>query len=217
MKCPRCVQRIHRAAESCPQCGFLLADADARFGGDDVVLRLLTDGAGLFRKRDRDRVTGAMERFSRRFPQLFAAVYTGSVGELANLRQFGFWLLNRAAFEDLPADKPNEAGLLLTIDPELKSAGIIFGYQLDPYLNESDTFECLSRAHSYWLEGRYAEGVVKMFQQLEAVLVRRCGQARRDPESFRRRVLPPVAQRDVVRRMREGHRVVSQRIKETVE
>ena len=148
-----------------------------------------------------------MEDIGRRFPQVFVAVYTGPLGEVANIRQFGFWLLNRAAFEDVAVGKPNEAGILITIDPESKAAGMTFGYLLDPYLEESDTFECLSRAHSYWLDGRYADGLVKAIRHLGAVLGKRCRQARRDPEKFERKVLPPPQMGDLVRRIRLGHRV----------
>jgi len=208
MKCPRCVQRIHRGAGSCPHCGFGMGDADGRFGGDEVVLRCLTDAAGMLRRGERERVEAAMERFGKRFPQVFFAVYTGALGEVANLRQFGFWLLNRAAFEDVPAEKPNEAGVLLVIDPESKAAGMTFGYLLDPFLEEGDTFECLSRAHSYWLEGRYADGIVKLIGYLDGVLRKRARQARRDPEKFERKVMPPPRVGDLVRRIRAGHRTV---------
>jgi oligoribonuclease NrnB/cAMP/cGMP phosphodiesterase (DHH superfamily) len=135
------------------------------------------------------------------------AIYTGSLGEVSNIRQFGFWLLNRAAFEDLPPDKPNESGILITVDPESKAAGVVFGYLLDPFLEESETFECLSRAHAYWLEERYADGLVRALAQLEAVLSRKCRHARRDPEHFKRKVFPPAMMGDLVKRIRSGHRV----------
>jgi uncharacterized membrane protein YgcG len=205
MKCPRCVQSIHRAAELCPHCGFSIADADFAYGGDEVSLRSLTDVAGMFGHGQRERVEAALERMSRRFPQLYVAVYTGSLGEVANIRQFGFWLLNRAAFEDVPADKPNESGILITIDPESKAAGMTFGYTLDAILNESDTFECLSRAHGHWIEGRYAEGLVKLLAHLEGILTKRSRQARRDPAQFRRKVMPPTSGIDGLKRMRDGH------------
>jgi hypothetical protein len=211
MKCPRCVQRIHRAAESCPHCGFTLDDADAVFGHEEVRIKCLTDCAGIFRRRDRQRVEVAMEKISRRFPQVFVAIYTGSLGERANLRQFGFWLLNRAAFEDVPVEKPNEAGILITIDPESKAAGIVFGYLLDPFLEESDTFDCLSRGHAYWLEERYADGIQRVLRHLDGILAKRSRQARRDPEQFERKVLPPVQTGDFVRRIRSGHRPAASR------
>ena len=206
MKCPRCVQKIHRAAEGCPHCGFTLADADARFGAGEVSLRCLADTAGLLRRGERERVEAAMEQFRRRFPQLFVAIYTGALGEVGYLRQFGFWLLNRAAFEEVPIETPNAAGILLTIDPESKAAGMSFGYLLDPFLEEADTFECLSRAHSHWLEGRYADGMIKALGQLSHVLRKRSRQARRDPERFERLVLPASQVGDSVRQLRGGHR-----------
>lgn len=147
-----------------------------------------------------------MERISQRFPQIFVALYTGSLGEVTHIRQFGFWLLNRSAFEDVPVEKPNEAGILLTIDPESKAAGMVFGYLLDPFLEESDTFECLSRAHASWLEERYADGIIKALAQLESILCKRSRQARRDPEFFQRKVLPPAMLGDLVRKIRAGHR-----------
>lgn len=181
-------------------------DADARFGEEEVRLRCLTDSAGILRYGDRDRVEAAMERISKRFPQIFVAIYTGALGEVANIRQFGFWLLNRSAFEDLPIEKPNEAGILLTIDPESKAAGIVFGYLLEPFLDESDTFDCLTRAHAHWLEGRYAEGVTRALRHLEGILAKRSGRAQRDPEHFRRKVMPASVLGDSVRPMRAGHR-----------
>lgn len=206
MKCPRCVQRIHRAADLCPHCGFSIVDADARFGTEEVRLRSLTDSAGILRYGDRERVEAAMGRILKRFPQIFVAIYTGALGEVANLRQFGFWLLNRSAFEDVPVEKPNEAGILLTIDPESKAAGIVFGYLLEPFLDEADTFDCLTRAHAHWLEGRYAEGIIRALRHLEGILAKRSRRAQRDPEHFRRKLQPAAILGDPVRRMRAGHR-----------
>jgi hypothetical protein len=183
-----------------------MVDADDRFGGEEVRLRCLTDSAGILRRGERERVAAAMERIMRRLPQVFVAVYTGALGELATMRQFGFWLLNRAVFEDLAVDQPNDAGILLTIDPESKAAGMAFGYLLDPFLEEADTFECLSRGHAYWLEQRYAEGLIRALAHLEVILCKRSRQARRDPGHFHRKVLSPVMKGDPLCRIREGQR-----------
>jgi uncharacterized membrane protein YgcG len=199
------VQLIHRAAAVCPHCGFGMSDADRMFGDGEVKLRSLTDAAGIFRRNDRDRLEEEMERIGVVLPQVFVAVYTGSVGEMVNLRQFGFWLLNRGLFEDVPVEKPNEAGILIVIDPDSKVAGITFGYLLDPFLEEQDSFDCLSRAHSYWLEGRYTEGLMKCLGQLGKLLKKRARQARRDPEKYERKVATPVAVGDLVRKIREGN------------
>lgn len=205
MKCPRCVQVIHRGADLCPHCGFGIGDMDARHGSDNIPLRRLADSAGLMKSRERVRVQAVLDEFSRLFPQLFFAVYTGSSEGGGNVRQFGFWLLNRAVFEDVPGDRPNEAGILLVIDPETRVAAVTWGYQLDPYLTEEDTFLCLSRAHAYWLEGRFADGVVRLVAQLQKVLGKRAAQARRDPDRFERKVAPLPKTGEIARRIREGH------------
>lgn len=174
------------------------------FGEGEVKLRSLTDAAGLFRRNERDRISDTMERISMVFPQMFVAVYTGSLGEIGNIRQFGFWLLNRGLFEDIALEKPNEAGILLVIDPDSKAAGMTFGYLLDPFFEEQDTFECLSRAHSSWLEGRYAEGLLKCLSHLEKLLRKRCRQVHRDTEKYERKVATPVAVEDLVKKIRSG-------------
>jgi len=203
MKCPRCVQRIHRAADSCPHCGFSIRDADAIFGGNALGRRRLTDRAGILRRGERAQVEAAMARLSRHLPQVFVAVHTGAMGEVATLRQFGFWLLNRATFEDVPDGLTNDAGIVFIIDPESKTAGMAFGYLLDPYLEEADTFECLVRGHAHWLEQRYAEGLVKAIAQLQAILGKRSRQARRNPEFFQRKVLPPAILGAAMRQARD--------------
>lgn len=174
------------------------------FGSGEVKLRSLTDTAGMFRRKELDRLEHEMERFGMVFPQMFVAVYTGSLGEVANLRQFGFWLLNRGVFEDVGVEKPNEAGVLIVIDPDSKAAGMTFGYLLDAFFAEQDSFECLSRAHAHWLEGRHADGLLRVIQHLGKLLRKRCRQVRRDPEKFERKVAPPVAVGDLVRKIRGG-------------
>lgn len=208
MKCPRCVQLIHRAAAVCPHCGFCIADADKIFGDSTVKLRSLTDAAGIFRRNDRDRLEDELERIGISFPQVFVAVYTGNLGDVANLRQFGFWLLNRGLFEDVPEEKPNVAGILIVIDPDSKAAGMTFGYLLDPFVEERDSFDCLSRAHAYWLEGRYAEGLLKCLGQLQKLLRKRYRQARRDPERYEYKLATPPAVGALMKEIREDNRPI---------
>ncbi len=168
-------------------------------------MHCLTDTAGLLRQDERARVEAAMGVIARRFPQLFVAIFTGALGDMADLRQFGFWLLNRASFKELPPTTSNAAGILITIDLESKAAGITFGYLLDPFLAEADTFECLSRAHSHWLEGRYADGMIKALEQLGWVLRKRSRHARRRPSGRECQTQPPVITSGAERQMRAAH------------
>jgi hypothetical protein len=106
-------------------------------------------------------------------------------------------------FEDVPVEKPNENGILIVIDPDSKAAGMTHGYLLDPYLEEQDSFDCLSRAHAYWLEGRYAEGALRSLRALEQLLIKRCRQACRDTEKYERRYGKVSAMKDEVKKLRK--------------
>lgn len=194
MKCPRCVQKIHRGAESCPRCGFAVDLADEMFADIPRAMPALADRAGLLRLVERNRAKRAMRRFSSRFPELFFAVYTGVFRNHESLRICGFWVLNRTHLEN-QSDLGNESCVLLVMDAERKAATLSFGYRLDAYLTEDDTFFCLGKAHPHWLEARYDDGIVALIAALEKILIRRAIQAKRDPLKFARRVLSSDAVR----------------------
>jgi hypothetical protein len=156
-----------------------MADVDARYGAGRVKVPSLDDESGLLARSGRAEVRAAMARIPRKFPQLFAAVHIGPVGAATELRQFAFWLINRGVFEDVPKGRNNDACILLVLDPRSRMATMVHGYLLDGRLREEDPFECLARAHGYWLEGKYAEGIVKAWNHLEGILIRRSRQAQR--------------------------------------
>ncbi len=193
MKCPRCVQFIHRSADHCPHCGFTVADADNLFGHDDVKLRLFTDAAGIFRKKERGKITEIVQRFNRQFPDLFLSVYFGAHGEISNVRQHAFWLLNRGAYEDIEIGRLNSGGVLLLVDVASKEATICWGYRAEPYLAEADTFKFLSQAHPYLLQGLYLQAVNLVARRLAVHFRKRAKQVLRDPTRFfETRITPDV-------------------------
>jgi uncharacterized membrane protein YgcG len=215
MTCPRCVQRIHLAASSCPHCGFVIGHADELFGVDDVVLQKFTDAAGVLRMKEREPMRKLLERFESMFPQLFVAVYIGAFEELQSLRQFGFWLLNRAAFSDVDLERPNENGILVVIDVNAKNVGITFGYSLMPYLSEASTFEALSAAHPSLLQSEYLGALRLMVGRLEKTLKKGWRRVRRNPESILMaggQTPKPAA--ELLQRIRAGNRVKLERTEE---
>lgn len=193
MKCPRCVLRIHRTAEQCPHCGFSLAVAMRDFGAEPPELRLGSDPAGLLRLQEKKLLDAAIERFGKKFPQYFFAVYCGAFREQEDLRCFGFWALNRAVWQDLPEGKRSDGGIMLVLDAERKLASITFGYALDPYLTEEDTFACLEQGHPEWLERRYLQGICDVIEATGEVLRSRCWKARWFTRSYAKRVQAPAS------------------------
>ena len=209
MRCPRCVQKIHQAATSCPHCGFSVEHADELFGNQDVVIQKFSDPAGVLRMKDRKPMRKLMARFEKRFPQLFVSVYLGAFEEMTNIRQFGFWFLNRAAFTDVDVNRPNENGILILVDVTSKTAGITYGYSLLPYLNDENTFDALSAAHPYLIQGEFLPAIEHAVGNLENTLKKGWRKVKWNPE----RVLAGIGQSPVKRTkeslkgVREGNKV----------
>lgn len=180
------MQLIHRSAPQCPHCGFALQDLDAQYGGGGVRMRRLSDAAGVLRMPERRKAEKWFDRFEESFPQLFFSVYYGALDEMSNIRQFGMWLLNRGAYEDVDLSRANDGGILLVVDVNTKTALITYGYMLDFYLTEKDTFDILSKAHPHLLKGEHSKALKLIVSQLSAVLRKRSRQANRNPAKYQK-------------------------------
>jgi len=181
MKCPRCVQKIHLEASSCPHCGFSMVDADEVFGAQEIKLRKFSDVAGVFRMKDREPMRKVLEDFETKFPQLFVSVYLGAFEDLNSLRQYGFWMLNRTHYVDVDPQRPNSTGILILVDVNAKSASITFGYALMPYLDEDSTFDALSAGHPFFLQGDYLKALGAVIEKLQTPLIKGWRRVRKDP------------------------------------
>jgi hypothetical protein len=176
-------------------------------------MRRLSDTAGVLRMKERRNAEKWFDRFEANFPQLFFSVYYGALDEMSNIRQFGMWLLNHSAYEDVDLSRPNDGGILLVVDVHSKVASISFGYLLDVYLTEDDTFKILSKAHPHLLQGNHLKALRVIINMLSAVLRKRSRQANRNPEHFER--LAGGAQQgmgEILQRIRSGHESVKEEI-----
>lgn len=193
--------------EGCRQCGYSLAVMDDIFGADAVLLGKVTDAAGVLSEGDVERMEGALRGFEQLFPQLFVVVYCGALPRQTSLRQFGFWLLNRAAVCDLEATRPNENGALFVIDSHGRSAALVLGYFLECYLDERDLHRILEAGRTGFQRGLWAEGMAAAVHELSVRLKRRAAEAAKHPERFmpsRPAAVPGTPQ---FTRIREGHQL----------
>jgi len=169
-------------------------------------MRRLSDAAGVLRMKERHKAEKWFDQFEKNFPQLFFSVYYGALDEMSNIRQFGMWLLNHAAYEDVDLSRPNDGGILLVVDVNSKVASISFGYLLDVYLTEDDTFKILSKAHPHFLQGNYFSALRVITRGLVAVLKKRSRQANKNTEQYER--LSGANQHgmgEILQRIRSGH------------
>ncbi|MGJ8696166.1 MAG: TPM domain-containing protein [Verrucomicrobiaceae bacterium] len=182
---------------------------DDLFGNDDVSLQKLSDAAGVLRMKEREAIRKVLQGFEHRFPQLFVSIYVGAFDEIPSLRQFGFWLLNRSAYTDVGVDRPNENGILLVVDVNGKTASLTFGYALMPYLDEENTFEALSAAHPFLLQGEYLKSFKVIVQRIEGSLKKGWRRVKRDPESLLAASgQAPKRVDHILQRIREGNQEV---------
>ncbi|MDB4265356.1 TPM domain-containing protein [bacterium] len=182
--------------------------ADAVFGADDVVLDKFTDAAGVLRMKDREPLRRVLDRFERKFPQLFVSIYLGAFEDVESLQQCGFWMLNRAAYVDVDLDRPNENGILILVDVNAKSAAITYGYALLPYLDEDTTFAALSAGHPSFIQGDFAGALATVIKKLEACLIKGWKRVKKDPDSiFAEAGQNPKKFGELLQRIREGNQV----------
>ncbi len=185
MNCPRCVREIPYTALTCGECGFSLFDQDAQFGGDAVSLERVTNKAGQLNEEEVASLEQALDAFEREFPQLFVAVYSVALPVMASVRQFGFWLLNRAGINGVEITRPNENGALLVIDETSGQAGLVVGYLLECYFPEPELAEILEAARKDWSAGRMAAGVREVIAEFSKALKKKSKLALKHPARFR--------------------------------
>ncbi|MGB2402713.1 MAG: TPM domain-containing protein [Akkermansiaceae bacterium] len=159
-------------------------DLNQLYGDEEVSLKRIADVAGALRLRERRKLERSLDLFQLSFPQLFFSIYYGALEDRTNIRQFGMWLLNHAAYEDLEISRPNDGGILLLVDLNTKVASITYGYLLDPFLSEEDTFDILAKAHPHLLQGNHLKAALVVINQLSRTLKRKSRRANRHPEMF---------------------------------
>lgn len=156
-----------------------MADVDEVFGDEEVRLRKFTDSAGVLRQREREPMRVLLERFEDQFPQLFFAIYIGAFQEMPCLRQFGFWMLNRARYVDVPDERTNEFGVLLVMDVSGKEIGLTMGYGLAPFWSDAKSFDVLAAAHPYLLQGEHLAALRVVLKKTARILKKGAKRANR--------------------------------------
>lgn len=190
MKCPRCSHKVDAGEGWCAQCGFNQDSVDEQFGADAVFVERVTDAAGVLPEESRRRIELVLAEFERRFPQLFLMVYVGSLPRQTSLRQFAFWLMNRAAVSDVEITRPNENGVLLMIDAANHAAALTCGYFLECFIGPEDFSVWLDRCSSHLEAGEIDATVEVLAREITACLRKRAAEAAREPARFTAPVPP---------------------------
>lgn len=184
MKCPRCTRALPYAALRCGECGFTLHDVDSRLGNDSVYLARVNNANGIFTAAELAEVEAVLDQFEKEFPQLFVAVYSAALPSTINIREFAFWLLNRAAIASVEITRPNENGCLLVLDSMSGQAILVVGYLLECYATEEELADCLSKGLASWSSGKMVQGTKLVVEAFSKVLKSKYFLVRKDPGKF---------------------------------
>ncbi len=186
MKCPQCIQPIHRSAETCPHCGVSVPSLAREFEQYQGSGRRVYDAAGVLRVKDRKLIEDMLHGAESEFPQLFMGFVTVALEDHQTIQSAGVWMLNQADFGKAEEATLAQGGYLFVIEVQRKECCVIHGLLLDPFLEEEQTFQALSVAHPYLLERDYVESVRAMLMSSRALL-RRC--SRRSKKILKRKGL----------------------------
>jgi len=166
MNCPRCHASLAGDDKHCPSCRFSLELLDERYGSDCVYMDRLMDAVHCLTESCHHSLLQRMDEFEAMFPQLFFATYIDSLPDGTSLREFGFWLLNRAAVGSIDFSRPNENGILLLIDLNSRSASLSVGYALEETLPQSVLHQTIENAVEPWSKGDFHGGILDCMDEL---------------------------------------------------
>jgi uncharacterized membrane protein YgcG len=159
MKCPACATPLAAPAAECPKCKFTLRRLDTKFGAVPLHSRYLTDHASSLTVEEITRLRELLQRFETRFPQSLFSVFVADLPEGDNVKEYAFWLSNRAQFSSVEAAGSENFDLLLVLEPSAGSAALNVGYGLEKYISEDDLADALTEALPDFQEGQFESGI----------------------------------------------------------
>lgn len=172
MKCPACATPLDAPAAACPNCKFTLRRLDSKFGTLPLRNRYLTDRAHSLTLEEVTRLRLELQRFENKFPQSLFSVFVTDLDVGANVREYAFWLANRAHFSSAESEAEENFDLLLVIDPKHRAAALTMGYGLENYVTEDDLRETLGAAEAAVRQGQLERAIRTCIDELNKRLTR---------------------------------------------
>jgi len=172
MKCPACAAPLESPADSCPACKFTLRRLDSKFGTLPLRNRYLTDRARSLSLDEISRLRLELQRFENKFPQSLFSVFLTDLEVGSNVREYAFWLANRARFSSAESEAEENFDLLLVIDPKHGAAALTIGYGLEDYVPEEDLRETLAAAEPTLHKGQVERAIRICIDEMTTRLTR---------------------------------------------
>jgi uncharacterized membrane protein YgcG len=143
MKCPACGDSLDAPAAVCPKCEFTLRRLDSKFGTIPLHNRYLTDCARSLSLQEVARLRDLLRHFEIKFPQLLFSVFVTDLPSGSSIKEYAFWLANRANFGSVDSTGAENFDLLLVVEPAHYAAALTVGYGLEKFVTEDDLRDAL--------------------------------------------------------------------------
>jgi uncharacterized membrane protein YgcG len=174
MKCPACSNCLDAPAPICPTCEFTLRQLDRKFGTVPLHSRHLTDRASSLTLDEVKRLQKLLQRFEEKFPQSVFSVFVTDLPTGTNIREYTFWLANRARFGSVDAVGGENFALLLVIEAATRSAALTVGYGLEKFVLEDDLSVALTAAAPALRSGELERGIQLCVEEITRQLSDLC-------------------------------------------
>jgi uncharacterized membrane protein YgcG len=171
MKCPACASRLDAPAAACPICKFTLRRLDTKFGTVPLHSRYLTDRASSLTMGEVKRLRKLLARFEKKFPQSVFSVFITDLPAGISVREFAFWLANRAHFGSVEGVGAENFDLLLVIESNTRDAALTVGYGLEKFILEDDLNVALRAALPALRNGEVERGIQLCVDEMTRQLV----------------------------------------------
>ena len=138
MKCPSCASQVAADEPRCPSCKLTLQALDIKFGAVPRHSMYFTDRTDRVPMRDMAAARQTLELFHRRFPQCLFSIFVADLQRGTSVREYAFWLANKARFSSVEHVHGENFNLLLVVDLSGRAAALTAGYGLEEHVREED-------------------------------------------------------------------------------
>lgn len=167
MECPNCQHPIQEKSGQCPHCEFSIDQLRAHFGPPPTCHRGLNDFASLFSEKEILRLGAAVDRLSRRFPQVASSIVTTRLGPGQSVHLWAFYLLNESGLCAFFQQGGRARDVLLVLDSTTKEAALTISYGLEPFISLATLQESLDAGHHHFMDKSWAKGIETVLEALE--------------------------------------------------
>jgi uncharacterized membrane protein YgcG len=130
----------------------------------------VTDLTNSLSRSDQRALLRATAAFHRRFPQCRAFLLLKEFAPQFPLGFHLFWIFNTAGLSGEAQKFGRNHDVLIGLDPAAKTAGLIVGYGLEPFLPQAALEQVIDSASSHIKKGKFATGLTTALDRLAELM-----------------------------------------------